>query len=637
MVSHPPSFKSCYALLAASAVLWLGCGIRCWAQLPFINAGPDSGFAQVDFAQMYLDQINRHAAKTAKQKAEDQELIASGTVSAFDLEAPNNAVEQFNRASSLLKVQKSKEAIRFLQKAIQDDPKFVSAHIALGRAYLDLDDKARARNEFETAARVDNKFALAYLALGRLAMSSNDFPSAQSEIEKAVALHPRDVKILATLAYAQNGNHQYAQTLATVQLIHTLDHKAFANVHYLAASAAMSMKDYATMERELKVFLAEDPTSEFAPTARNNLAILERNDKVLAEKAAGPVPAVATVRSTPTSFPNTERLKAQLSGLGNESDCSDCSVTEVNGAVLETGLSVAPGRPMAAAGVPASMWMIRTSVDDVAIFFSVSSHGHMINDLQESDIQVRDNNKSPARIVQFSPQSKLPLRLGLLIDTSGSVNERFSFEKTAAAKFVEKVLNHGSDLAFVAGFSTETEVMQDFIADPGKLGKGIHKLTNGGGTALFDAVSYACRKLADYPDDERVARVLVIVSDGEDNSSHRSLKQSIDTAERGGVTIYIISTKEDHGDKTDADKVLEALADRTGGESLFPGDVLTLGKSFDKLRDLIRSRYFIAYKPADFHPDGSYRTISIIAERNGKRFQVRARKGYHSRLETSPN
>ena len=309
MVSHLPSCKPYYALLAAFAVLWLGCGTRASAQLPFINAGPDSGFAQVDFAQMYLDQINRHAAKTAKQKAEDQELIASGTVSKFDLEAPNNAVEQFNRASSLLKVQKSKEAIRFLQKAIQDDPKFVSAHIALGRAYLDLDDKAGAKSEFETAARVDTKFAVAYLDLGRLAMSSNDFPSAQSEIEKAIALHPRDVKILATLAYAQNGNHHYAQTLATVQLIHTLDHKAFASVHYLAASAAMSMKDYATMERELKIFIAEDPTSEFAPTARNNLAILERNDKVLAERAAVPRPRWLRFARHPQAFPTPKGSK----------------------------------------------------------------------------------------------------------------------------------------------------------------------------------------------------------------------------------------------------------------------------------------------------------------------------------------
>jgi Ca-activated chloride channel homolog len=261
----------------------------------------------------------------------------------------------------------------------------------------------------------------------------------------------------------------------------------------------------------------------------------------------------------------------------------------------------------------------------------------MIDDLQESEIHLRDNNKPPARLLQFAPQSKLPMRLALLIDTSGSVHDRFSFEKNAAAKFVDKVLNHTTDLAFIAGFSTETTVTQDFSADPKDLSGGIQKLSNGGGTALFDAVSFACRKLADYPDDERVARVLVILSDGEDNSSHRSLKQSIETAERGGVTIYTVSTREDRGDKTDADRVLEALAERSGGEAMFPGDVLTLGRSFDKLRDLIRSRYFIAYKPAGFVPDGSFRTISIVAEKNGKRLQVRARKGYHARLESSPN
>jgi VWFA-related protein len=129
----------------------------------------------------------------------------------------------------------------------------------------------------------------------------------------------------------------------------------------------------------------------------------------------------------------------------------------------------------------------------------------------------------------------------------------------------------------------------------------------------------------------------VILSDGEDNSSHGSLKQSIQVAEKTGVTIYTVSTREDMGDKTNADKVLEVLAERTGGEAMFPGDLHTLGSSLDKLRDLIRSRYFIAYKPSDFQPNGSYHTINIIAERNGKHLQVRARKGYHARLEASPN
>jgi VWFA-related protein len=179
--------------------------------------------------------------------------------------------------------------------------------------------------------------------------------------------------------------------------------------------------------------------------------------------------------------------------------------------------------------------------------------------------------------------------------------------------------------------------MQDFTADTTDLGKGIEKLSNGGGTALFDAVSSACWKLAKYPDHERVARVLVILSDGEDNSSHSSLKQTIQVAERTGVTIYAISTREEIRDKTDADKVLEALAEQSGGEAMFPGDLLTLGKSFDKLRDVIRGRYFIAYTPADFQPNGSYRTIKVAAEKNGKRLQIRSRKGYHARLEAVHN
>jgi hypothetical protein len=70
---------------------------------------------------------------------------------------------------------------------------------------------------------------------------------------------------------------------------------------------------------------------------------------------------------------------------------------------------------------------------------------------------------------------------------------------------------------------------------------------------------------------------------------------------------------------------------------MFPGDILTLGKSFDKLHDLIRSRYFVAYKPSDFRPNGSYRTISVSAKKNGKRLQVRSRKGYHARLAAPPN
>lgn len=622
--------------------LWLCGGIAAFAQypsgLPFMNAGPDSAFAQIDFAQLYLDTQNREQKNNAHQRDQNRELVKAGVISALDLDAPNKAVEPFNRASSLLKAQNSKEAIKYLQKAINVYPKFVSAHMGLGLAYIDQGDNDRATNEFQAAAKLDSKYPGSFLHLGQLALSRQDFATAQLTLEKAASLCPQDAKILSTLAYAQNGNHEYQLALETAQHVHTLDHKGLANVHYVAASAAMSLHDFETMERELNFFLNEDPTNASAPVARQNLAALTHSRMLLAAGGNSRQQATTVVASLqPQTFPNSERLKAELTALGNESDggmCVDCSALAAATTDTES-VDSAPvnGAPSRSGG----LYTIRKNVDDVALFFSVSRHGHMVNDLEPSDIQILDDHKPPIKVFQFSPGSKLPLRLALLIDTSGSVRDRFSFEKHAAAKFVERMLSSASDLGFVAGFASDIMVTQDFSPDPGELGKGIENLTNGGGTALFDAVSFACRKLAEYPDNERVARVLVLLTDGEDNSSHSSLKQTVQVVERTGVTVYSISTREDMGDKTDADRVLEVLAERSGGEALFPRDMITLGNSFGKLRDLIRSRYFIAYKPADFQADGSYRTINIVAEKNGKRLQVQARKGYRSRVEAGPH
>lgn len=225
-------------------------------QLPFINAGADSRFAQMDFAQIYLDQQIKSARDKEKREREKKELIASGVLSALDLEAPNYAIEQFNRAASLMTAQKSKQAIQCLEKAIKLYPEFVLAHINLGLAYLDQGDTVRAKSEFETSAKLDDKFAGAFLNLGRLALSVNDFALAQSELGKAASLRPGDVRILSVLAYAQHGNHLYKNALETVDRVHALDHKGLANVHYVGAAAALSLNDAATAERELNLFLS---------------------------------------------------------------------------------------------------------------------------------------------------------------------------------------------------------------------------------------------------------------------------------------------------------------------------------------------------------------------------------------------
>ncbi|MFZ0758864.1 MAG: tetratricopeptide repeat protein, partial [Candidatus Sulfotelmatobacter sp.] len=355
------------------------------AQLPGINAGPDSAFAQVDFAQIYLETENRRLKNIEQIKAQDKELIESGVVSALNLDAPNGAVEEFNRARTLLEAQNSKEAIKHLRKAVAEYPKFVSAHVGLGLAYVDQEDPVHAKSEFETAAKLDPKFPGSFLHLGRLALSQNDFPTAESALEKAAALRPKDANILSVLAYAQNGNGHYRGALETAQRVHALDHKGMANVHYVAASAAMSLNDFQTMERELELFLSEDPTNAFAPAARQNLAALRHNKAVLAARAGTQAATTVSVSQAQQTFPNTERLKAQLTTLGDESDsvtCDDC------GALAEADTPKMGGNNGAASDVPWSpstpiggVWTIRKSVDDVALFFSVSSHGHMVNDL----------------------------------------------------------------------------------------------------------------------------------------------------------------------------------------------------------------------------------------------------------------
>jgi len=281
--------------------------------LPYMNAGLDSGFAQLDFAEMYLDQQNKRAKRLEEEKLKNNKLIDGGVISALDLAAPNNAVEQFNHATSLLKEQNSREAARCLEKAIRIYPKFVSAHNALGLAYQDQNDP-RAKSEFETAADLDAKFPGSFLNLGLLALTQKDFSAAALNLSKAASLNPQNSKVLAALAFAENGDHEYEQTLKTAQQVHALEHHGMANVHYIAAAAAIALKDLDTTRRELTLFLDEDPTNPLAPTAKRNLEILERQNSGLGSSASGvtqPSGAAADARAMQAAG-NDERLKAQL-------------------------------------------------------------------------------------------------------------------------------------------------------------------------------------------------------------------------------------------------------------------------------------------------------------------------------------
>ena len=620
-------------LCICGAGLCLSGAIFAQTQLPYMNAGPDSAFVQVDFAQLHLAQQVWDWAN----KGHRDSLFDSGAVSARDLEASDKAFQEFKHAMSYLKGQHVKEGIICLQKAIALDPSFVSAHNALGLAYLEQQDP-RARSEFETASQLDDKFPGPFLNLGMLALMSSDFIAADSNLEKAAALTPGDSTILTALAFAQNGAHKYAEAIQTAHRVHALSHHGSSNVHYIAAAAAISLHDFSTAQRELNTFLTEDPANPLGPVARQTLAHVTNrgNSSARPVSIVEQAPPVTSAKRVET-YPNSAHLRAQLVTVSDNPDDGQCGET----CSTPDEFPVIDPAPTYASTVSPQpdLFTIREAVDETALFFAVSHHGRMVNDLSMSDIRIQDDRKPPERILQFIPQSKLPLRLGLLIDISDSVEARFSFEKRAAAQFVEKALNHDSDLAFVAGFNGDVSVTQDFTNDPAALGHGIEKLTDWGETALFDAIYFACWKLAAYPDSGRVARVLVILTDGEDNSSHRSLRQSIEAAEASGVTIYIVSTSAlsalSYPPQSDADKVLKVLAEASGGEAIFPGNLKRLLWHLDQLRDVIRSRYLVAYRAADFAPNGKFRSVRVSAEKDGKRLHVQVRKGYYARVELS--
>jgi Ca-activated chloride channel family protein len=290
-------------------------------------------------------------------------------------------------------------------------------------------------------------------------------------------------------------------------------------------------------------------------------------------------------------------------------------------------------------------------VNLVDVLFTVlNRRNKLVPDLQKEDFQVYDE-KFPQDIRYFSKQTDLPLRIGMLVDTSNSIRDRIKFEQDASINFLFSVLRRGRDEAFVMTFDDEPQVVQAFTSDAGLLRDQIMQTRAGGGTAIYDAIYEAClsqlshppRPPGDQPD--VVRRVMILISDGDDNLSTHTRGEAIEMAQRTSVVIYTISTStqwiqlsQTDPDKlasrkthlTEGDKILQDLADETGGRAFFPYHVDDLDQSFQDIGDELRNQYSIAYMPTNYVLDGRYHRIRIEVP-DHKGYQVNARRGYFAR------
>lgn len=270
----------------------------------------------------------------------------------------------------------------------------------------------------------------------------------------------------------------------------------------------------------------------------------------------------------------------------------------------------------------------RLDVTRVPVLFTVADKkGHFVTDLTRDEFEVVENKK-PQSILDFSGESNLPLRMAVLIDTSNSIRERFKFQQEAATNFIEAVLRPNVDKGIIVSFDTSAELVADMTDDIAKLVGAIQTLRPGGGTALYDAIFFACKeKLTDQPP-EKFRRSMVILSDGEDNQSRYTREQALEMAQKADVVIYSISTN-NLSQEQSGDKVLRYFAEQTGGQMFTPFQASDLAQSFENIANELRHQYIIVYRPEPFKADGQYHTMDIKVK-GRKDLSVRARHGYYA-------
>jgi Ca-activated chloride channel family protein len=313
---------------------------------------------------------------------------------------------------------------------------------------------------------------------------------------------------------------------------------------------------------------------------------------------------------------------------------------------------------------------IRVRVNEVNVPVTVlSKRGIPVIDLEQKEFRIFENGVGQ-KIKYFYRGERPPLRIGLVMDTSNSARPQLKFEQESAGEFVFNILQGRSNRnkIFLQTFDSSSSIVQDYTSDPDLLNEKIRKLKAGGGKALYDAIYSACKdKMLTLGPRAETRRVLVVISDGLDAQSEHTLDEAISMARRAETAIYAIGNVA-WGYHNPGDKVLEDLAEQTGGEPFFPreetpgtdlqagylshgqiGDTSqnkgldagtgtysaqrleAIADSLDAIQRQLNNQYNIGYTPTDSKMDGTYRTIKVECLRKG--VEIRFKPGYFATPE----
>lgn len=297
-----------------------------------------------------------------------------------------------------------------------------------------------------------------------------------------------------------------------------------------------------------------------------------------------------------------------------------------NKKILITALCgfVLPG--LHAADTPDQTAVFRSDTRLVVLHATVvDKGGHLITNLPETAFQVYENGV--AQHLKVFKREDIPVSMGLIVDNSGSMRDKRAKVEAAALALVKD--SNRQDEVFIVNFNDEAFLDKDFTNDIKDLQEGLARIDSRGGTAMRDAIRMSIDHLKEKAKKDK--KVLVVVTDGNDNSSIITLENLVKTSQDSGVLIYTVGllSEEERREAKRAKRALEALSEATGGEAFFPKDLSEVDRIAHQVAHNIRNQYTLAYTPTNPALDGSFRQIKVTASAPG-RPTVRTRTGYYA-------
>lgn len=289
--------------------------------------------------------------------------------------------------------------------------------------------------------------------------------------------------------------------------------------------------------------------------------------------------------------------------------------------------------------------VFRKNVNVVNVFFTVKGkHGALVPGLTKDQFEISEDGK-PQTIKYFSAETNQPLTLGILIDSSGSMQNMLPEEKIVGGDFLRQVITD-KDLAFIISFDINVDLLQDLTSDVHLLRQGLERARinvgagSGGipgigqgpipvsrpkGTLLYDGVYLASNDVLS----KQVGRkAMVVLTDGVDQGSRLRLKEAIEAAQKADAICYVLLISDPHWGSDPHE--MSQMAEQTGGRLITVNKPDKLSQAFKEISDELRSQYSIGYTPTDEKHDGTFRKIELKSKDG---YKIQARKGYYAPVD----